>query len=120
MENTEINVEVKEQSFEENLALAKALSRAIDRREEYPKMHGGSFDTFAESFANLPEYREPYDKLCDEAEKLRKEFAEKVADKKEFVQKAREAGEDEIAGLIGMMFSVPKEKLLSRIFKKGK
>ena len=114
------NGEAKELSFESKLALAKALTEANDRREDYPVMHGGDFDTFAESFANLPEYREPYDKLCDEAEKLRKEFDEKVSDKKEFVLKLKEAGEIDIAERIGKMFRVPEEKLLHRIFGKRK
>lgn len=107
-------------SFESQLVLAKALFEAVDKRENFVKAHGGDFDTFAESWANLEEPRAEYDALDEVAENARKEVDEKISDKKEFVKKLKESGEKELAERISSMFGVPGEKFFSRIFKKGR
>lgn len=107
-------------SFEEELALARALTDAVDRRNQFIAGYGG-FDNFAESWGNLTEPRAEYDKYEDAYNQARKEFDEKVLDKAGFVKKAREIGNGRIVDDISMMFGVAqerrsKEKFFSRIF----
>ena len=52
------------------------------------------------------------------AEKHQQELEEKISDKKEFVDKLREAGEDELADTIASMFGVSKPKGIFSRFKK--
>ena len=110
------NEEEKGLSYADQLALAKALIKAYDERNAFIERQGG-FDTFAESFGNLPEYRSMYDKLEDTGGAARKKFDENVQNKKEFVNKLRENGDHELAEQISKIFGIPKASLLKRIFK---
>ncbi len=115
----EQNLEKNELTFEEKFILAYKLVKANDELNSFIAGYGG-IDTFAESWANIPEPRAEYDRLQDAANAARAEFDENIHDKDEFVLKLKEAGRDRIADRISEMLAVSlKDKLLS-IFKRGK
>lgn len=108
----------RELSLEEKLALAEALFEANDRRNKFVVAHGGDFDTFAESWANLPEIREKYDELDKLALDARKKLDGAVHDKAAFVEELNKAGREDYADRIADIFGVSKGSFVSRIRKK--
>jgi len=110
------NQHEQELSFDQQVELAKVLFNTVDERNVFTKRQGG-FDTFAEVGQHVEGMRDEYDKLEAAVSSARKDFDEKISDKKEFVKKLRDAGEDDLADTIGRMFSIPKESIFSR-FKK--
>ena len=102
------NTQEEPLSFEQQLELAKILSDAVDKRNDFIKRQGG-FDTFAEAGQYMEGMRDAYDKMENEVLKARREFDEKVSNKKEFVDRLRKAGEDTLADKITRMFNIPKK-----------
>ena len=78
------NQENKELSFEEQLALAGILLKAVDKMNMFIEGHGG-FDTFAEVWQHVGDNRKIYDELEEAVTQSRQEFDEKIANKKAFV-----------------------------------
>ncbi len=75
-------------SFDQQIALATALSDAVNERNRFIQAQGG-LDTFAEAGQHMKGMREAYDELEDTVSRARKEFDEKISDKKEFVKQLR-------------------------------
>lgn len=105
-------------SLEEKLALVEALFKANENRNRFVEGHGGNFDTFAESWANLPEVREKYDELEKLASDARKKLDETIYDKEAFVEELNNAGREDYANRIASIFGVSKGSFVSRIRKK--
>ena len=107
-------------SFDQQVALAEALFKAVDDRNVFIQRQGG-FDTFAEVGQHVEGMGATHDELEQVALNARREFDEKVFDKKEFVRKLRDVGNDALADTVARMFGVSKEakeSIFSRIFKK--
>lgn len=102
------NQQEKELSFDQYLELAEVLSNAVDERNVFIKRQGG-FDTFAEAGQYIEGMRDAYDKMEEDISKARREFDERVFDKKEFVNKLRGAGKNDLADTIASMFSVSRK-----------
>ncbi len=103
------NKQEQELTFDQQVALATNLFKAVDDRNVFIKRQGG-FDTFAEVGQHVGDMRSDYDKMENTVSITRQEFDEKVSNKKEFVKKLRIAGNDVLADLVIRMFSVPKDK----------
>lgn len=99
------NQQEQEPTFEQQLELAKALSNAVDERNDFIKRQGG-FDTFAEVGQYVWDARDSYDKMEENVSKTRQEFDKKVIDKKEFVNKLINIGENKLADRISKMFDL--------------
>ena len=95
----------QEQSFEEQMLLAKALYDAVDARNDFTERLGG-FEDFAAVHQYVDGNREKYDKLEDACNEVRKKFDETVTDKKPFVEHLRNIGETKLADRITRMFRV--------------
>ncbi|MEK9175036.1 MAG: hypothetical protein AAB795_00415 [Patescibacteria group bacterium] len=107
----------QELSFDQKLILAQTLNRAVDNRNTFIQRQGG-FDNFAEVGQHTDNLRSVYDDLERAVTNARKEFDENVHNKKEFVQQLKNIGENNnLAIRISSIFAVPKESILSRIFK---
>lgn len=91
--------------FKERLNLARALLDAVKDRNDFIARQGG-FDTFAEAGQYMGGMRESYDKLEEAVSEARKEFDEKVPDKKKFVGESASGNEKNLAELISSMFNV--------------
>lgn len=107
-EITPDNQQEQELSFDQQVALATNLFKAVDDRNVFIERQGG-FDTFAEVGQHVGDMRFVYDEMENAVSIARQEFDEKISDKKEFVKQLRIAGNDAIADLIARMFSVPKD-----------
>ena len=107
----------QELSFDQKIALATALNKAVDERNIFIKRQGG-FDTFAEVGQHVGDMKASYDTLEDDVSRARQEFDSKIHNKKEFVEKLRGLEENALADRIASMFGVRKESIFSRIFKK--
>ncbi len=110
------NQQEQELSFDQQVELAKVLFNAVNDRNAFIKRQGG-FDTFAEVGQHVNGMRNAYDEMEAAVSSARQDFDEKISDKKEFVKKLKDIGEDDLANTISRMFSVPKESIFSR-FKK--
>jgi hypothetical protein len=102
------NRQEQELSFDQQLELAKVLFDAVDERNVFIKRQGG-FDTFAEAGQYIEGMRDTYDKMEEDVSKARREFDEKVFDKKGFVNKLKEMGKNDLADTITSMFGVSKK-----------
>lgn len=118
LENTHGGSAERELPLGEKLALAEALFNANEIRNRFVKGHGGDFDTFAESWANLPEVREVYDDLANKALEARKALDEAIPDKTAFVEQLKNAGRDDYADRIASIFGVSRGGFVSRLRKK--
>jgi len=110
----------RELSFDQQLALATALSDAVDKRNVFIQAQGG-FDTFAEAGQHVDGMRDEYDKMEDAVSRARKEFDEKIPDKGKFIEQLRNTGNDALADMISVVFNFFKDSrssVFSRIFKK--
>ena len=112
----------KELSFEEKTSLAKALFEAVNARNNFTEMHGG-FDDFAAVHQHVGDNRKIYDEMESAVTNARKEFDEKVSDKKQFLEDLRNSGEVETADMMALMFSISKKGdkpkgIFSGLFKK--
>ena len=109
----------QEPSFDEKISLARTLYEAVEEINAFIERQGG-FDTFAEAGQYVDGMRAAYDKLEDERGRAREKFDTAVTDKKEFIKKLREAGENDLAERIRSMFHVEEEGegLFSRLFRK--
>lgn len=105
-------------SFNEQMTLAKDLLVVISEMDRFIVNHGGDFDTFAESFQHVGNLRGEHDQLQSKVSKLKKEFDEKIVDKKQFVNKLRSVNEEELADFVAKLFRVRKDNIFSKIFKK--
>ncbi|HEY4479657.1 MAG TPA: hypothetical protein VI981_04880 [Candidatus Paceibacterota bacterium] len=113
-----------ELSFERAFSLAVALLDAVDTRNGFTEAHGG-FDTFAETWQHVEGKRKEYDVMEEVVLWARREFDEKVHDKKAFVLQLRAMGRkgfaDRIASMFGVSSEVPKSSrggIFSRFRKK--
>lgn len=95
-------------SFDQQLELAEVLFSAVDERNDFIKRQGG-FDTFAEVGQYVEGMRDVYDKMEEDVIRVRREFDEKVLDKKEFVNKLRKMSKDDLADTIASMFGISKK-----------
>src|SRR3989344_8119901 len=99
-----------ELSFERAFSLAVVLLDAVDARNRFTEAQGG-FDTFADVGQHAEGMREAYDKLEEAVSQARREFDEKVHDKKAFVLQLRAMGRkgfaDRIASRFGVSSDVP-------------
>lgn len=117
------NDQEKELSFEQQTSLARVLFSAVHDRNDFIERFGG-FDTFAEAWQHVGDNRKVFDEMELAVENARKEFDQKISDKKQFANNLRNSGEVEMADLISMMFgSYTKEPatkggILSRVFRK--
>jgi len=116
-ETTPDNLQERELSFEEQVALATTLFQAVDDRNVFIQRQGG-FDTFAEVGQHVNDMRSVYDKMEEKVSVARQEFDEKVVDKNAFVSQLRSVGNDALAGVIASMFGVSRGNIFSRFFKK--
>lgn len=91
------------------MELAKALHQSVDDLNVFIQRQGG-FDTFAEAGQYTEGLREAYNNRDDAVTSLRRAFDEAVSDKKDFVRKLKEMGEEELAGEISSMFEVFRKK----------
>jgi hypothetical protein len=93
-------------SFSQKIDLLKDVFSAAESRNNYPSTLPGSpnFDTFAESYGNLPEYRGEYERLSGIFSRLRQNVEDAITDKKEFAAQLEEAGESELAQKFRTMF----------------
>lgn len=123
--NVPENTQEQELSFNEQTQLAQKLFNAVNERNDYIKRQGG-FDTFAVT-SNFGNGREIYSGMEKAVSVARKEFDEKVIDKKEFFKKLRSVNETDLADTISSMFQKiefpeiklkPKKSLLSRILRR--
>lgn len=117
IEKTPDNQQEQKLSFDQKLTLATVLFDAVNKRNTFIQAQGG-FDTFAEAGQHVGDMRNVYDEMEDAVSIARKEFDEKISDKREFVKQLKDAGNDDIADMLGGMFGVPKGGVFSRIFKK--
>ncbi len=92
-------------TLEEQVELANKLLAAIATRDEFPKRWGG-FDEFSEIHQYVGDNRRQYDELWSVYLGVRKEFDEKVKDKKALIDHLRNTGANELADKISMMFRV--------------
>lgn len=111
------NAQEKELPFQEQVVLANILLRSVSERNKFIQMHHG-FDDFAEVWQHIGNNRAIYEEKERAVTTARAEFDEKVHDKKKFVEQLKTTGNDILASTIESMFSVPKDTLLSRFFKK--
>ena len=107
-ETMQDNRQEQELPFDQQLELAKVLFDAVDERNVFIKIQGG-FDTFAEVGQYIKGMKDAYDKMEEDVSKARREFDEKVFDKKGFVNKLREIGENDLVDRITSMFGVSKK-----------
>ncbi|MDO8492150.1 MAG: hypothetical protein Q7S34_00725 [bacterium] len=122
VDNPENEREKLKLTFEEQFALAKELSDAVDIRNNYIKRFG-SFDDFAEIHQYVGNNRLVYDEMEDDVSKAREKFDRDVIDKEVFVNKLRESGKNQLALRISQMFGLKaglQNSLLSRIFGRKK
>jgi len=117
-----LNNSEKELSFDEKASLAKSLFDAVNTRNNFIEMHGG-FDDFAAVHQHVGDNRKIYDEMESAVTNARKEFDEKVSDKKQFLENLRNSGEVETADMIASMFSISKKgdkpkSIFSSLFKK--
>jgi len=92
-------------SLEEQINLAKSLTNANDKRNEFIEQFGG-FDNFAEASQYVGDNRKQYDELAKKAEEARKDFDKNVVDKKALVKHLQSAGEENLAKRISEMFQL--------------
>lgn len=107
-ENIPNNDENLELSFEEQLNLANTLYIAVEDRNMFIKGQGG-FDTFAEAGQYMPGMSESYERMEKAVSEARRDFDEKVPDKKVFVDKLIENGSYQLADRIGKMFGISEK-----------
>jgi len=111
------NQQEQELSFDQQVESAKVLFDAVEKRNVFIQGQGG-FDTFAEAGQYVNDMRAAYDKMEDALSSAMQDFDKKIVDKKEFVEKLKDMGEDDLADTIGGMFGVSNESLFSRFKKK--
>lgn len=123
--NDQVPNNQEELSFDKKVSLAKAVFDAVNTRNNFTEMHGG-FDDFAEVWQHVGDNRKVFDEMESAVTNARKEFDEKISDKKQFVEDLRNLGEVEVADMISSMFGIshqkenkPKGTIFSNIFKKG-
>lgn len=99
------NVEL---TFDQQVALADVLYKAVDDRNVFVQRQGG-FDTFAEAGQYLGGMRDAYDDMEKAVFAARNEVDEKISDKEEFVRQLRGEGRDDLADMIASMFRVSEK-----------
>lgn len=94
----------QELSFDQQVALAKALVNAVNKRNDFIERQVG-FDTFAEAGQHVGGMRGVYDEMEAAVTRTRQEFDEKVSNKKQFIEDLRSSGETVAADMIQRMFN---------------
>lgn len=97
-----------ELSFDEKVALADVLFKAVDDRNVFIQRQGG-FDTFAEAGQHVGGMRDAYDEMEKAVSDARRDVDEKISDKEGFVRQLREAGRDDLADMSARMFRVSEK-----------
>ena len=93
-------------NFSQKFELVRDVFQAAETRNNYCYTLPGfpDFDTFAESYGNIPEYRDEYERLSGIFIRLRQNVEDTIKDKEEFAQELEDAGESELAGKFRTMF----------------
>lgn len=115
MESIQANNPEQELSFDEKFSLAKTLFNAVNTRNNFTEKYGG-FDDFAEVHQHVGDNRQVFDKMDSAVITARKEFDEKIIDKKQFVEDLISREDIELANMIGLMFNISKRDDKSRGF----
>ena len=82
----------EEVSLDEQVALSKKLSDAVDAANDFIRWFGG-FDDFADVHQHVGGNREKFDKLSNVRDVARDELDQKVKDKKALVDYLQSIGE---------------------------
>lgn len=115
MEGVPTNNLEQELSFDEKVALAETLFEAVNARNDFTERHGG-FDDFADVHQHIGDNRKKFDEMEVVVTEARKEFDEKITDKKQFMEDLISKGDVDLANLISLMFNIPKRDDKSRGF----